>query len=66
MKDKYFSGRHGEGIGTCPYCRGVIFRNLRRTSHGNVSFFFCMRCPHCQKNINIRFDNDSDVVIEKC
>lgn len=64
-KYAYYSGNAG-GIGTCPWCRGVILKdlNLGESAH---NFSFTMRCPHCKKDIRIKvsYDKDISISIEK-
>jgi len=59
--NKYVS-RNNE-IANCPFCRGVIFRDLKFNGDlGKASFE--MRCPHCQKNILIVVD-EGCIIVEK-
>ncbi|OGY62379.1 MAG: hypothetical protein A2745_02180 [Candidatus Harrisonbacteria bacterium RIFCSPHIGHO2_01_FULL_44_13] len=52
--DKYISKKQN-GTANCPFCRGVLFRDLKVNKEtGSVSF--TMRCPHCQKDVPVTLD----------
>ena len=61
MDGKYISKKE-DGVANCPFCRGVIFRDLKIDEvTGRASFV--MRCPHCQKDVEIIFDKEA--IIQK-
>ena len=47
----------------CPFCRGVILRDLRPES--NTQDSFVLRCPHCQCDIKLTIGNNGKIIIEK-
>lgn len=58
---KYVSRKDGRITANCPYCRGVLFRDFK-IGEGLNKGSFLMRCPHCQKDVPIAFD-DGNVVV---
>ena len=40
----------------CPFCRGVIFRDFTIGNRSN-SWSFLMRCPHCQRDVPVTFED---------
>ncbi len=60
MSEKYVN-RELDGVGHCPFCRGVIIKNFK-ASDGGCLAEFSMRCPHCQKNMRISVENGKIII----
>lgn len=57
------SKKDGDGIGNCPFCRGVIFKDFKVHQETREASFL-MRCPHCQKDIRVIVD-EADIKVQK-
>lgn len=62
MDGKYIS-KKGDGVGNCPFCRGVILKDFR-FDEATGKTTFTMRCPHCQQNIMVILDKGKIVIQE--
>ncbi len=53
---RYVNRKDGAITANCPFCRGVIFRDFKLGNRSN-SWSFLMRCPHCQRDVPVMFED---------
>ncbi len=64
MKEAKKYLNEGKGIGSCPFCRGVLFKDFKFDDRNGAATFL-MRCPHCQKDVEIVIHHGALLVKKK-
>jgi hypothetical protein len=52
------------GIAHCPYCRGVLLRDFKKSENCTCVSSFAMRCPHCEETVRVQMDNGKIAVAQ--
>jgi len=48
-------------VGNCPYCNKVVLNAGDFKDEAS----FCMRCPHCQKDVYVEIKKETVVIVSK-
>lgn len=52
------------GIAHCPYCRGVLLRDFKKSQDCACVASFAMRCPHCGETVRVQIDKGKMTVAQ--